>query len=680
MVDEGQVLIRTHRTLISAGTERALMEFGQATWIERAHRNPDKVKMVLEKLKADGLAATIAAVGNKLSRPHPMGYCNVGTVIDVGPGVIGLRIGDRVASNGGHAEVVCVPQNLCVRVPSGVLDEDAVFTVLGAIALHGIRLLQPSLGEHIVVIGLGLIGLLAVQLLRAQGCRVLGIDFDSARLGLAKRFGAEAIDLGAVDPVSAAMTLAGDAGVDGVLIAASTSSSAPVSQAAKMCRRRGRIVLVGVTGLDLSRADFYQKELSFQVSCSYGPGRYDPEYEEKGHDYPIGYVRWTERRNFEAVLEMLAEKRLEVGPLVSHRVPIEHAERAYALVGAEEKTLGIVLEYSSNDEESPHARTLPTGTGGTPVAKGQTVGFVGSGDYANSVLMPAFKGAGARLKVVASSGGLTGAHAARRHGFELTTTDAGVVFSDQEVAAVVVATRNDSHARYVLRAIESGKHVFVEKPLALTESEIDAIEQASKTREGAVMMVGFNRRFAPHVVKAKALLQVLPQPMSLVMTVNAGAVPPEHWTRDPKSGGGRIIGEVCHFIDLFRFLVGSPIAEHKLTQAATSDVCASISLRFSDGSMGTIHYLSNGHRALPKERLEVFCGGRVLQLENFRMLRGFGWPGFRSMKLWRQDKGQKACVEAFVSAIRDGTPSPIPLSELIEVARITLAIAAAAKA
>ncbi len=685
-VKRGHVLIRTSRTLVSAGTERMLVEFGQAGLLEKARLQPDKVRMVLDKIRTDGLLPTVEAVRDKLDQPLPLGYCSAGVVVELGEGVTGFKVGDRVVSNGRHAEMVCVPSNLCASTPGEVDDESAAFTVLGAVALQGIRLACPTLGETFAVLGLGLVGLMIVQLLRAQGCRVIGVDFDHARLGLARQFGAETVDLSAgSDPIAAAMAFSTERGIDGVLIAASTQSSDPVHQAAKMCRKRGRIVLVGVTGLELSRADFYEKELTFQVSCSYGPGRYDPEYEEKGHDYPVGYVRWTEQRNFEAVLNVMADGRLDVQPLISHRFPLEEAAKAYKLITGGEPALGVLLEYSQAVNAPPAAkqRTVALSVAAKPSAGGPVIGFLGAGSYASSVLVPAFARTGSKLRAIASVNGINGTYLGRRFGFELSTTDIGAVFGDPRIDTVVIATRHESHAAYVVDGLKSGKHVFVEKPLAIRVDEIAAIEEATQStsangRQGSILMVGFNRRFAPHVVKMKALLRSVHDTKSFVLTVNAGAVPPGHWTRDPESGGGRIIGEACHFIDLLRFLAGSPIVEHKVTSALTSDACVTVSLRFSDGSVGVLHYLSSGHRSFPKERLEVFCGGRVLQLDNFRRLRGFGWPGFRTMRLWRQDKGQKACVEAFVLAIREGRPSPIPLSELLEVSRVTLAISAMA--
>ena len=689
----GQLLIRTTRTLVSAGTERMLVDFGKAGFIEKARQQPDKVRQVFDKIRADGLMPTLAAVRNKLDQPLPMGYCNVGEVVEVGAGAHGFAVGDRVASNGKHAEMVAVPVNLCARVPDSVGDDEAAFTVLGAIALQGIRLVQPTLGEAVVVTGLGLIGLVTVQLLKAQGCRVLGLDFDADKLALARRFGAEVVDLkSGADPVAAAQAFSRGRGVDAVLITASTKSNEPVHQAALMSRKRGRIVLVGVTGLELSRADFFEKELSFQVSCSYGPGRYDPNYEDKGQDYPVGFVRWTEQRNFEAVLDMLAERRLDVATLVSHRFAIAEAPAAYAVVGGSEPSLGILLQYPaapvSEAEDPRRARTVavPSSSAVAPRASAPAasagaspgtarVSVIGAGNYAGAVLVPAFKAAGAQLLRIASAGGASSLHLARKFGFAEATTDTDALIADPQCDAVVVSTRHDTHADYVVRALGAGKHVFVEKPLALTEADLERIESAARAAPGRLLMVGFNRRFAPQVVRLRELLAGAPGPKAFVMTVNAGAIPAQHWTQDPAVGGGRLLGEGCHFIDLLRHLAGAPVESHAVTRmaAATADT-ATVTLHFADGSLGTIHYFANGSKAFPKERLEVFAAGRVLQLDNFRRLAGFGWPGFTKMNLWRQDKGQAACAAAFVQAVKAGGPSPIALHELLEVGRLSIAV------
>jgi predicted dehydrogenase/threonine dehydrogenase-like Zn-dependent dehydrogenase len=691
-VGYGQLLIGTSHTLVSAGTERMLVDFGKANLLNKARQQPDKVKMVLEKARTDGLATTLGALRSKLDQPLAPGYCNVGVVAEVGAGVDGLAVGDRVVSNGKHAEVVAVSRNLCARIPEGVSDEAAAFTVIGAIGLQGIRLANPTLGECVVVTGLGLIGLMTVQMLRAQGCRVMGIDVDAGRLELAHQVGAEVVANPAAgdDVLSAVQAFSRGRGVDAVLITASTNSSDPVRQAAKMCRKRGRIVLVGVTGLELSRSDFYEKELSFQVSCSYGPGRYDPAYEEGGHDYPVGYVRWTEQRNFEAVLDLMASGALDLALLISHRFPLERAGEAYELLSSGQPSLGILLEYPGVQGEPERVVWLPgvgSKSAAVPSIHGSgarecIVGFLGAGNYAGRVLIPAFRSAGAQLHTVVSNGGVSAMHFGKKYGFVRAATDAEPIFSDPDINTVAVATRHDAHAGQVVAALRARKHVFCEKPLCLTLAELEEIEAAVEQSGGDILLtVGFNRRFAPQIEKIKALLQTVVEPKSFVMTVNAGAIPAEHWTQNTIVGGGRIIGEACHFIDLLRHLAGAPVLRYHAVAlgrrpglTVTEDK-AMIALEFADGSVGTIHYLANGHKAFPKERLEVFCAGRVLQLDNFRRLRAWGWSGFSKLNLWRQDKGQNACAAAFVKAVRLGGPAPIPLGEVLEVSRVSINVA-----
>ncbi len=677
----GALLIQTTRSLISAGTERMLVGFGKAGWIDKARQQPDKVKMVLEKVQTDGLMTTVEAVRSKLAQPLPLGYCNVGVVDHVGAGVEGFSVGDRVVSNGPHADVVRVPRNLCARIPDGVDDESASFVVLASIGLQGIRLAQPTLGEAFVVTGVGLIGLLTVQLLRAHGCRVLAIDFDDSKLALARQYGAETCNPGrGEDPVSAGIAFSREQGVDGVIITASTHSNEPVTQAARMSRKRGRIVLVGVTGLELSRTDFYEKELTFQVSCSYGPGRYDPSYEERGQDYPVGFVRWTEQRNFEAVLDMLASGQLDVKPLITHRVAFEEAQRAYKTLTEDKSALGIVLQY-----ESPMAeRAVRTVALGAPVhyeAHRPVLGFVGAGNYASRMLIPAFKSTGAQFHTIVTSGGINGVVHGVRGGFTEASTDFSALLDNDVVNTIAIVTRHDSHASFVTQALKAGKSVFVEKPLAIDHAQLievrEAYEQAHQAGPGPQLMVGFNRRFAPQVQKMKTLLASVREPKSFIMTMNAGAIPASHWTQDVFVGGGRIIGEACHFIDLMRFFTGSPIVSlqvRRMGEAPGVDVTedkASITLGFADGSFGTVMYLANGAASVPNERFEVFSAGRVLQLDNFRKLKGYGWTGFDKLNLWKQDKGQKACAEAFLRAVETGVPA-IPPEEIFEVARVTI--------
>lgn len=676
----GQLLIHSRASLISAGTERMLVDFGRANWIEKARQQPDKVKQVIEKAKTDGIAATVEAVRSKLDQPLALGYCNVGRVAAIGPGVEGFAVGDRVASNGKHAEVVAVPRNLCARIPDEVSDESAAFTVVAAIGLQGIRLADPKLGECVAVIGLGLIGLLTVQMLRAQGCRVLGIDFDEARLRLARSFGAETVNPArGEDILSRAAAFSRGNGVDAVLITASTKSNDPVSQAAQMSRKRGRIVLVGVVGLDLARADFYEKELTFQVSCSYGPGRYDPRYEDGGQDYPIGFVRWTEQRNFEAVLDLMASGALDVAPLVSHRFALEEGEKAFDLLSSGEPSLGIILHYRREGATELLADRTVKLAAPIPATSDPAVGFLGAGNYASRILAPAFRKAGARIHSVVSAGGVSAAHLGRKYGAAYAGTTAAPMLADEMVDAIVVATRHDAHAEAVLAALRAGKHVFCEKPLCLTLDDLDAIADEAANRPAQLLMVGFNRRFAPLVGRMKALIERTSEPKALVLTVNAGMIPASHWTQDASVGGGRIIGEACHFVDLARYLVGAPITSFHAaglgSETASPKDSANINLVFADGSTASIQYLANGHRSFPKERLELFVGGRILQLDNFRLLRGWGWTGFGSIRNWKQDKGQDACARAFIDALATGAPCPIPLDEVIESSRATIGIA-----
>ncbi|MCK5336502.1 MAG: Gfo/Idh/MocA family oxidoreductase, partial [Gammaproteobacteria bacterium] len=457
-------------------------------------------------------------------------------------------------------------------------------------------------------------------------------------------------------------------------------------QAAEMCRKRGRIVLVGVVGLNLRRDDFFKKEITFQVSASYGPGRYDSLYEEKGQDYPVGFVRWTEQRNFEAVLDMMASGTLDVKPLISHRFSIENAVEAYGLLG-ESNTLGILLEYPKQDETLLRKTVVTISDSDTRSYSSSVpvVGFVGAGNYASRTLIPAFKEAGAELDTLVTSGGISGIHHGKKAGFITASTELDVLWNNDAINTVAIVTRHDAHASQVLSAVEAGKHVFVEKPLALRLDEIDSIDEAfqkvNKERNDPLrLMGGFNRRFAPHVVKMKSLLESKREPKVIVITVNAGAIPGDHWTQDPEVGGGRIVGEGCHFIDLMRFLVGNAITGHQAMMIGNvpgievRDDKVSINLSFADGSIGTIHYLANGGKAFPKERIEVFCGDAVLQMDNYRILQGFGWPGFNKMKLFKQDKGQTACAKAFVNAIKLGKPSPISYAEVMESSRVSIEV------
>lgn len=687
----GYAIVRSRVSLVSAGTEKMLLEFGRSNLINKARQQPDKVRQVIQKIQTDGLVPTLEAVKSRLDTPLPLGYCNVGNLVSVKgwePEQSGMALGDRVVSNGPHAQVVRVPRLLCAAVPDAVSDETAAFTVLGAIALQGIRLASPTIGETVVVSGLGLIGQLAVQILKANGCRVIGIDVDADRCALAKQFGAETLDLSVnQDPIGFTDAYTKGCGVDAVLITAATTSSKPVHQAAEMCRKRGRIVLVGVTGLQLNRSDFYEKELSFQVSCSYGPGRYDPLYENKGQDYPAGFVRWTEQRNFEAVLNLMAEGKIVVEPLISHRFSFESAADAYEMIAAgQEPYMGILLQYDGDRADALERDSVVLqGRIRADAARRATrpvIGMLGAGTFAGRILLPALEKTECDLKQIISDGGISGTHLGKKFGFQHSGTDSTAVFEDDEINTVVITTRHNNHAESVLSALAAGKHIFCEKPLCLTLTELDEIERSYQVRTGtenaaqSVLMVGFNRRFSALTQKIKTLLANRTAPICMVMTVNAGGIAADHWTQNKDEGGGRLIGEACHFIDLLYYLCGATIINKSLAamQGRIQDTF-SIQLEFEDGSIGTVHYFANGHKAYPKERLQIYCAGKVLELDNFRRLKGWGWPDFKIMKLWRQDKGHNSEVERFVEAIQHGKAAPIEFDEITSITRHTIELA-----
>jgi threonine dehydrogenase-like Zn-dependent dehydrogenase/predicted dehydrogenase len=681
-VRDNDVLIATQRSLISVGTERMLLEFGRSSLIGKARKQPEKVKQVLNKARVDGILTTYDSVKSKLAEPVPLGYCNAGIVLEVGKSVTGLKPGDRVVSNGPHAEIVRVGQNLCAKIPDGVSFDDAAFTVLASIGLQGIRLAAPSLGETVCVIGLGLIGLLTVQLLRSNGCRVVGIDPDAKRCALAASFGAFTVNARSGDPVKSVLAFTAGLGADAVLITASTVSDQPMQQAAEMSRKRGRIVLVGVTGLNLSRDAFYQKELTFQVSCSYGPGRYDPAYEEQGHDYPAGFVRWTEGRNFEAVLALLAGGAIDLSQLVESRYALKDVVAAYdKLAGS--TSLGILIDYPPFAASRADLMLRTVDLSGEPDAKPATaagaitLGMIGFGNFGSRSLAPSFKSAGAALKTVVNSGGAAAAVTARSAGFRQMSTDQGTVFGDSQINIVAVTTRHDTHADFACRSIETGKAAFVEKPLAITREQLGAVvscwQNALSQGKTPILTVGFNRRFAPMVRGLKEWLDRRSDPASLILTINAGAIPASHWTQHPNVGGGRIIGEAVHFIDLARFLIGHPIVSvravsmGKAAAAGSMDDKAHIALKFGDGSTAVINYLANGSAAYSKERIEAFCGGGIGVIDNYRTLKSYSAPGLKAARSWRQDKGHAAFVKAFVDSVKSGGTPPVPFEEIVEV-------------
>ena len=668
-VKPGQILIQTTRSLVSLGTEKMLVEFGKASLIQKARQQPDKVKMVLDKIKAEGLIPTLETVFNKLEQPLPLGYCNVGKVIEVGLGVTDFKIGDRVASNGQHAEFVLVPQNLATHIPKNISDDEAAFTVIGSIGLQGIRLINPTMGETVVVIGLGLIGLLAAEMLLANGCKVIGYDIDDRKVEIAKTKAIIAFNpLKGNDPVKLVNNETNNVGADAVLITASAKTNDIISQAAQMSRRRGRIVLVGVIGLDISRADFYEKELSFQVSCSYGPGRYDDDYEFKGNDYPLPYVRWTEKRNFETILQLISSGKLNVKDLISEIVALEEFEKIYGDIG-NSKSIASIIKYS---EDSKPENTILVNKKNLISSRG-IIGLIGAGNFTKMALLPALKGTNAQIKHIVSSGGVNGTALAKKYNITQSTTDYDLVLDDKDVDLVMITTRHNLHTEMVIKALNKGKHVFVEKPLAINLEELEAIDKSYQKSNGT-LMIGFNRRFSPHTQKIKSLVGNVP--MNIIATMNAGAIPADVWVHDMKVGGGRIIGEACHYFDLMVFLTGSKIKAVCMNALGANPSentdNASILVKMENGSSGVVNYFSNGSKSYSKERLEVFSQEKVLIMDNFIKTTGYSTKGFSKLKT-KLDKGHKTQFGLILEKIKDGDIGLIPYEELINVTKASLA-------
>lgn len=667
----GTALIQTKKSLISVGTERMLIDFAKASLFEKARKQPDKVKQVLDKIKTDGFMTTFRAVQNKLSEPTALGYSNVGVIRELGRQVEGFQVGDRVLSNCAHAEFVIAPQNLMAKIPDNVSDEAATFTVVSSIGLQGIRLANPTLGETFVVIGLGLIGQLTVQLLVANGCRVLGIDIDARKVALAKQFGAEAFALDYSESViESCIALTGGYGVDGVIVTASTKSNEPLLTAAKLCRQRGRIILVGVTGMEIPRALLYEKEISFQVSCSYGPGRYDSQYEDQGIDYPFGLVRWTENRNFQAVLGLMSQGKLQTDPLITHRYAFDDITNAYELI-LKSNPLGVILSYP--EEDLPLTREITFSQPKISLDQKAVVGFLGVGQFAKGVLLPALAKTNAIPHTIASKSGFSGTLSAKKFGFQKAISDYAPILDSDDINTVFICTRHGQHARLVCEALAKNKHVFVEKPLALTLDELESVKTALSQSKG-LLMVGFNRRFSPLVQQLKQQLKQRKNPACITYTVNAGYIPRDHWVHDATQGGGRLLGEGCHFIDTVRFLVGSPIASIFAVKtqghSETDEDKFSITLTFKDGSIATIHYFANGSNQFPKEQIHVFAENKTYVIDNYKTLKGFGNSIKKSLS--SQDKGHSAEILAFIDAASKTGVPPIPYDELFEVSLATL--------
>ena len=679
--NETGILIESTCSLISSGTEKMLLDFGKSSLVGKAKKHPDRVRDVLHKINNDGIMSTANAVLSKLNTSNQIGYCNVGKVIEVGNKINDIHTGDRVISNGPHAEFVAIERNLCAKIPDGVKDEKAVFCVIGSIALQGIRLSQPTLGESIVVFGLGLVGQLTAQILKANGCRVLGIDNSKDKIEVAEKIGIECYFSENSDEIlKKTNKFSNNRGVDAVILTLSSSSSIPIKQAALMCRKRGRIVLIGDTKLDLDRSDFYEKELSFQVSCSYGPGRYEKNYETKNYDYPIGFVRWTESRNFEAVLQLMSDNLIHTEHLLSKKFDFSNYKDAYnLLLDKSASNLGILLKYKSDKAPNNSVSYKDTLIEGAEIC----LGLIGSGNYAGRVLMPILRKSDVSLAALANNGGVNSSYYAKKFGFNKITTNNESILTDNKINTVLIATRHDSHAELVLSSLSSEKHIFCEKPLAISCNEIDRINKKyieinQIKRKNNILMVGFNRRFSPLSKKAKRLIDKINQPKVINITINAGYISKDSWLHDKEIGGGRIVGEACHFIDLARYLIGYKLSNFYLSSIKNSEINddkAVINLEFEDGSIASIQYLANGHSSFMKERIEIFCDQKIIQINNFKNMKFWGWASNKTIRLFNQNKGQNECLKSFFNAIKNGNPSPIPFEEIIEVSKASIELA-----
>jgi predicted dehydrogenase/threonine dehydrogenase-like Zn-dependent dehydrogenase len=667
------VLIRTAASLVSVGTERTAVEFTQKNLAQKARARPDLAREVIGRAQREGLLTTFDGVVNRLGQLLPLGYSSAGIVTDVGEDTPGFRVGDRVTAAGAgyanHAEAAFIPRNLVVPLPDGVDFESAAFVTVGSVALQGLRQAGPNLGENVLVIGLGLVGQLAAQLLKAAGCRVFGVDLDQARVDLAIELGA---DGGSVtgDARASGAAFTERRGFDSILVTADTTSNDPVTLAGELAGDRAVVVAVGAVGLDIPRTLYYEKELELRLSRSYGPGRYDPSYEEAGHDYPRGYVRWTEQRNMAEVVRLLASGVLRVKPLVSHRFPIEQAEAAYEVVAGKgaARPLGVLLVYDTSTDLPREVRLAPP-TGAKDAAPIR-LGMLGAGNFATGTLLPALRGnRDITLTGIVSASGLSARSSGGRFGFAYCASDESALLEDPGTNWIAIVTRHDLHAGQAIAAMEAGKDVFVEKPLALNRTELLAVVDAQR-RTGKRLMVGFNRRFAPMVEEMRNFLAVRKRPILAAYRVNAGAIAASHWTQDPATGGGRIIGEACHFIDLLQWLAGSP-PTRVYAQAAVAkgkpildEVVISIS--FADGSAGTVLYTAGGDRSFGKERIEAFSDGRLAVLDDFHSLElvGSGQRTRRRERL-RPDKGHRGEWRKLVEAASTGAPTPIPMVELV---------------
>jgi predicted dehydrogenase len=678
----GMALVKTAASLVSAGTERMVVEFAEKSLVGKARSRPDLVKQVLDKARREGLVSTVEAAFNRLDQPMALGYSSAGIVTALGAEMSGFRVGQRVACAGGgyavHAEYALMPRNLLAPLPDAVDFESAAFATLGAIALHGFRLAKPQVGERVVVIGLGLVGLLTVQMAATAGCRVLGVDLDPQRVKLATRFGIQAVLRDRAE--STAQAFSANCGADAVIICADTPSDDPIQLAGAIARDRAKVVATGAVGLNIPRKLYYEKELAFINSRSYGPGRYDPTYEESGQDYPLGYVRWTEGRNLEAVVELLASGKLDVKPLITHRFPIERAAEAYEVITGknDEPFLGVLLSYPEVSS-TPVSRVTFRAHATRPLTPDTVkLGVLGAGLFANATLLPAIKKVSdIQLVGIASAGGLHAQHSAKKFGFVYATSSDNEIINDPDINTVAILTRHDTHADLVVKALKAGKQVFVEKPLAITSDQLSGISKQLLKTDNVLLTVGFNRRFAPLAQQLSAFLKNRTEPLFAHYRLNAGYLPPNHWTQDPAQGGGRLIGEGCHFVDFITFLVGqAPVSVSAVALPDNGKYRQdnlSMTFTFADGSVGVVDYLANGDKSFPKERLEVFCGGKIAVLDDFRSLELVSGGRRKAIKS-AQDKGWQHEWVVFTKAILEGSAPPIPYEQLLGVTRATLAV------
>ena len=671
-INAESVLIKTKCSLVSLGTERMLVDFGKASYIQKARQQPEKVQLVLDKMRTDGIIPTLESVFNKLNQPIPLGYCNVGIIQEIGKNVKGFNLGDRVVSNGSHAEYVSVPQNLIAKVPISVSDEEATFTVIGAIGLQGIRLMKPTFGETIVVVGLGLVGLITAELLVANGCNVIGFDYDEDKVKIANSKGITAKKVSNdFDQVNFVKSVTNNIGADGIIITASSKSDKIISDSAKMCRKKGRVVLVGVVGLNISRADFYEKEIKFQVSCSYGPGRYDDRYEQKSYDYPIAYVRWTEQRNFEAVLNAIKKKNLDVKKLITNKVNLENFSTIYDNMDNSKSIASILIYKQDSKNDTSLQITKKTFTSNKSI-----VGVIGAGNFTGAVILPNLKKLDFQLAHIVSSNGLSSTVLAKKFSIQNSTTDYKQVLKDSNVDLVVIATRHNSHAKLVINSLLANKNIYVEKPLCIREDELDEIIKIYNKSKSSINIV-FNRRFSPMAIKAKSLIGDNKEiPINISMTINAGYIPEDSWVHDMSVGGGRIIGEICHFIDLSTYLTSSKISKvcmNSLGNAIKDNTDnVSLLLKYKNGSNVTINYFSNGSKSYSKERIEVFFQNKTLVIDNWKKMHGYGFKKFKKISSY-QNKGHYNQFKCLLNnQISNGGPI-ISFEEVVNTTRVTFA-------